>query len=137
MAEELSFEFRLTKIYETRYYFLEEIKHNGLMSKKYKNTCKYYVENFLILVSTVTGCVSVSAFDSLVCVLVGIMSSSVGIKISAITARIKKYKSITKKEKKKHDKIILLGKDKLHTVEVLISKALIDLYILIMTNLFQ
>ena len=98
---------------------------------------KYYVENFLILVSTVTGCVSVSAFDSLVCVLVGIMSSSVGIKISAITARIKKYKSITKKEKKKHDKIILLGKDKLHTVEVLISKALIDLYILIMTNLFQ
>ena len=102
---------------------------------------KYYVENFLILVSTVTGCVSISAFDSafdsLVCVLVGIMSSSVGIKISAITARIKKYKSITKKEKKKHDKIILLGKDKLHTVEVLISKALIDLYILIMTNLFQ
>ena len=38
---------------------------------------------------------------------------------------IKKYKSIIKK-KKKHDKIVLLAKYKLNTVEVLISKALID-----------
>ena len=34
-----------------------------------------------------------------------------------------------KKKKKKHDKIVLLGKDKLNTIEVLISKSLIDLYI--------
>ena len=47
MAEELSFEFRLTKIYETRYYFLEEIKHNGLMSKKYKNTWSIMSKTFL------------------------------------------------------------------------------------------
>ena len=38
---------------------------------------------------------------------------------------LKKYKSIIKK-KKKHDKIVLLRKDKLSTIEVLISKALID-----------
>ena len=31
--------------------------------------------------------------------------------------------------KKKHDKIVLLGKDKLSTTEVLISKNLIDSYI--------
>ena len=41
---------------------------------------------------------------------------------------IKKYKSIIKK-KKKHDKIILLGKDKLNAIEVLISKALINSYV--------
>ena len=41
---------------------------------------------------------------------------------------IKRYKSITKK-KKKHDKIILLGKDKLNAIEVLISKALINSYV--------
>ena len=40
-----------------------------------------YVENVLILVLTVTGCISVSAFASLVCVPVGITSSAVGIKI--------------------------------------------------------
>ena len=37
-----------------------------------------------------------------------------------------KYKSIVKKKKQKHDKIVLLGKAKLNTVEVLISKTLIN-----------
>ena len=73
------------------------------MSEKYKNTCKYlnYVEHLLILVSTVTGYVSISGFASLVCVTAGIMSSAVGIKICAITAAIKKYKSIIKKKEEK------------------------------------
>ena len=42
---------------------------------------------------------------------------------------IKKYKSITKKKKKKHDKIVLLEKKKLNAIEVIISKALIDSYV--------
>ena len=83
----------------------------------------------LILSSTITGCVSISAFVSLVCVPVGITSSAVAINICAVTAGIEKYKSIIQKKKKKHDKIVLLGKDKLNTIEVLISKALIDSYI--------
>ena len=64
----------------------------------------------------------------MVCVPVGILSSAVGIKLCVITAGIKKYKSIIKK-KKKHDKILVLRKDKLNTIDVLISKALIDSYI--------
>ena len=101
------------------------------MSEKYQKKCKYlnYVEHLLILVSTVTGCVSSSAFDSLVCVPVGITSSSVGIKICAITAGIKKYMSITKEKKKKLDKIVLLAKGNLNAIEVLFSKTLIDSYI--------
>ena len=123
-------EFRLRKIYKIRNYLLDEIKHNDLMSEKYKKTCKYlnYVEHLLILASTVTSCVSISA--SLVCVPVGITSSVAGIKICEIIVGVKKYKSITKKKKKKkHSKIVLLGKDKLNTTEVLISKTLIDSYI--------
>ena len=42
-----------------------------------------------------------------------------------ITARIKNYKSIIKKKKKKHDKTVLLTK-MLNNIKVLISKALID-----------
>ena len=131
MVEEASIEFRLRKIDETRNYLLDEIKHNYLMSEKYKKICKYlnYVEHLLIITSTVTGCVSISAFASLVCVFVGITSSAIGIKICAITAGIKKYKSIIRKKKKKHDEIVLLGKDKLNTLEVLISKVLINSYI--------
>ena len=88
MVEEASLEFRLRKIDETRNYRLDEIKHNDLMNENYKKTCKYlnYLEQLLILVSTVTGCVSVSAFASLVAIPVGIMSSAVVIKIFAITA---------------------------------------------------
>ena len=138
MAEESSLEFIFKKIDETRNYLLDEIKHNHLMSEKYKKTYKYlnYVEHLLILSSAITGCVSISSFASLVFVRVGITSSAVGIKICAITAGIKKYKSIIKKKKKKHDKIVLLGKDKLNTIEVLISKAIIDLYF-IHDELFQ
>ena len=108
------------------------------MSEKYKKTCKHlnYVEHLLILASTVTGCVSISAFASLVCVPVGVMSYAVGMKICAITAGIKKYKSIIKKKKKKYDKIALLGEDQLNAIKVLISKALVDSYISHMTNLF-
>ena len=47
----------------------------------------------------------------------------------AITAGIKKCKSIIKKKKKKHDKIVLLRKAKLTTTEVVINKALLDFYI--------
>ena len=54
---------------------------------------------------------------------------AVGIIICGITAGIKKYKSITKKKRKKHDKLVLLAKTKLSENKVLISKALIDSYI--------
>ena len=83
----------------------------------------------LILVSPVTGYVSASTFTSLVRVPVGITSSAVGLKICTITAGIQKNKLIIKKKKKKYDKIVLLEKDKLNTIEFLTSKALINSYI--------
>ena len=49
-----------------------------------------------------------------------------GLKICAITGRIKKYKSITKNKKNQHDKIVLLEKSKLNSIKILISNALID-----------
>ena len=61
------------------------------------------------------------------------MSSALRLKICAITAAIEKYKSAIKKKKKKHDKIVLLAKSKLNSIEVLISKVLIDL---VTMNLF-
>ena len=102
MVEEGSLEFRLTKADETRYYLLDEIKNNDLMSEKCKNTCKYlnYFEHFFVLVSTVTGYFSISAFTSLVVISVGVTNSAVGKNICAITAGIKNYKSNIKKKKK-------------------------------------
>ena len=39
---------------------------------------------------------------------------------------MKKCKSIIKKKKKKHNKIVLIAKTKINSIEVLISKPLID-----------
>ena len=80
----------------------------------------------LILFSTATGCVSISAFASLVGIPIGVISSAAGLNISVITAGIKEYKSIIKEKKKKHDKTVLLAKSKLNSIEVLIPKGLID-----------
>ena len=130
MVEEASLGFRLRKIDETKNYLLYEIKHNSTSGKN-KKTCEYlnYVEHLLILASTVTGCVLISAFASLVSVPAGIRSSAVGINICAIIAGIKKCDSVFKKKMKKHNKTVLLGKDKLNIIEGLISKYLIHSYI--------
>ena len=85
-----------------------------------------YIDHLLIVISTITGCVSISAFASLFGIPIEITSSPIGLIICVITAGIKKYESIIKKKKKKHDKIVLLAKSKSNSIEVLISKALID-----------
>ena len=128
VEENISQEFRLKNINETRNDFIEEINQNELMSKKHKKVCGVlnYVEHLRILVSTVPECVYIFAFASLVCIPVGIKSFAVGLKICVITAGIKKYKLIIKKKKKKHDQIVLLAKAKLSSIELLVSKALID-----------
>ena len=65
-----------------------------------KRTCNYssYLEHLLNLASTVIGCVSISEFFSLVCLIVGIKSSAVGLNICAITTRIKTYKLVSRKK---------------------------------------
>ena len=65
------------------------------MFEKDKKTCMYlnYVDRLIILASTFTGCVSISAFTSLVGVPVGTTSSAEGLEICAITERIKKHNS--------------------------------------------
>ena len=107
------------------------------MSEKHKKVCTTlnYIEHFFILASTFTGCVSISPFASLVGIPIGIMSSAIGLKVCAITAGIKKYKSIIQKKKTRLDKIVLSPKPKLNRIEILISKALI-LSVLVKVKLF-
>ena len=56
-------------------------------------------------------------FVSLIGIPIRITSSAIGLKICAISAAIKKYKSIIKKKKKKQDKIVLVAKSKLNSIE--------------------
>ena len=119
MAEKnISQKFELKNIDKTRNHFLGEIKQNELMSKKQKKvgTIVNYIYHFLILASTITGCISISVVSSLIGIPIGITSSPTGLKICTITAGIKKYKSIIKKKTKKRDKIALLAKSELNKI---------------------
>ena len=60
------------------------------MSKKHKKVCANlnYLERFLILGPSITGCISISAFASLVGIPVGITSFAIRLKMGAITSAI-------------------------------------------------
>ena len=71
------------------------------------------------------GCISISVLASLLAIPIEITSYAIGLKICAIAARVKRYTSIIKKNKNKRDRIVLLAKSKLNSIEDLISKALL------------
>ena len=58
----------MKNIDKTRNYFIKKINQNELMSKKHKNICGIlnYIKHLLFLVSTVNGCVLISASSFLV-----------------------------------------------------------------------
>ena len=63
------------------------------MSKTHEKVCRVlnYINHLLIVTSTITGCISISAFASLVGIPIGMASSTIGLKICVITAGIKYY----------------------------------------------
>ena len=68
-------------------------------------------------------------FTSVVGAPVGIASASFTLIFSLTTGIVKKLLNITRNKKKKHDKILMLAKSKLNSIETLISQALIDMEI--------
>ena len=103
--------------------YFRKLKEIGVLRPLFPDyviSCDYdYIEHFLILASTIAGCISISTFTSLVGITIGITSSEMELKICA-------RKLIIKKKKKKHNKVVLLAKSKLNNIEVLISKVLIN-----------
>ena len=57
----------------------------------------------------------------------GLASASFTLIFSLTRGLIKKLLKITRKKKKKHNKIVMLAKGKLNSIETLMSQALIDL----------
>ena len=95
---------RLKNIDEKRNYFDEEIEGNESMNKKHKKVCKTLncINHFLILASAVAVCVSTFTSNSFVSIPIGTTSSAIGLKICAMTAEVKKYKSILEKERRRN-----------------------------------
>ena len=67
---------------------------------KIKKFCINYIDHFTILASTITRCVLISAFATLIGIPIGIKSSEIALKNCAITAGIKNCKSIIENKEK-------------------------------------
>ena len=65
-------------------------------------------------------------FTSVIEVSVGIVSASFSLVFSLSTGIIKNLLKITRNKKKKHNKIVMLAKIKLNSIEKLVSQALIN-----------
>ena len=120
---------RLNEISKIENYFSEEINQRKSCSQKLSNyvTTFYYIDKTLIVLSAAIGGVSIISFKNIIGTPVGIESASFTLIFSLTTWIIKKLLNITRKKKKKPDKILMLAKSKLNSMDTLISQALIDM----------
>ena len=96
-----------------------------------KNLSKYiasfdYLDKSLIVLSVTTGSISIASFATVIGAPVGIMSASCSLVFSITTDFVKKFLKTIRNKKKKHNKIVMLARSKLNSIESKISKALIN-----------
>ena len=80
----------------------------------------------LIVLSVATGSISIASFATVIGAPVGIISASFSLAFSISTGIIKKLLKTTRNKKKKHNKIVMLARSKLNSIESKISEALIN-----------
>ena len=100
-------QFRLNKINKIKDYLVAEIKKRELMSKR---TVSIYIASFAIVIGAP----------------VGMESTSFSLSFSISTGIIKKLLKATRNNKKKRNKIVILARSKLNSIDSKISEALIN-----------
>ena len=85
-----------------------------------------YFDKSLIVLSVTTGSISIASFATVIGAPVGIISASFSLAFSISTGIIKKLLKTTRNKKKKHNKIVMLARSKLNSIESKISKAMMD-----------
>ena len=122
--------FRLNEISKIGNYFNQEINQRKSCSNKSSKYAVFdYVDKILIVLSATSGGVYIISFKSVVGAPSAIAGASFTLVFSLTTGMIKKLLSIPRNKKKKNDKILMLAKCKLNSIETLLSEALIDMEI--------
>ena len=94
--------------------------------------CSKYIASFgyfdksLIVLSVTTGSISIASFAIVTGAPVGIVSASFSLAFSMSTGIIKNLLKTTRNKKKKHNKIVMIVRSKLNSIESKISEALIN-----------
>ena len=120
--------YRQDEINKIRDYFNNEIKERKDIIKKLN---KYlvsfdYLDKIFITLSASFGILSIASYASVVGIPAGIRGASLTLVFTTVTGISKSLLILTKKRKKKHNKIIVLAKNKLNTIDTLLSSALND-----------
>ena len=120
--------YRLDEINKIRDYFNNEINERKDIIKKLN---KYivsldYLDKIFIALSASFGTLSIASYASVVGTPAGIAGSSLTLIFTIGTGISKSLLKVTTKRKKKHNKIIALAKNRLNTIDTLLSSALND-----------
>ena len=120
--------YRLNEINKTKDYFNNEINERKDIIKKLN---KYivgfdYLDKIFSTLSASFGTLSIASHTAVVGIPVSIAGASLTLIFTIITGTNKSLLQVTKKRKKKYNKIIALAKSKLNTIDTLLFSALID-----------
>ena len=120
--------YRLDEMNNIKEYFNTETKERKDIIKKIS---KYivafdYADKLFITLSASFDTLSIASYATVVGIPAGIVGSSLTLIFTITTCVVKTLLNITRKKKKKHNKIIALARSKLNIIENLISQALID-----------
>ena len=92
---------------------------------KYIAFC-YYFDQSLIVLSATSGSISIASHANVIGTPIGIASASLSLTFSLSTGIVKKLLKTTRNKKKKHNKIIMLARSKLNSIQSKVSDALIN-----------
>ena len=98
------------------------------MSKKLSKYISffYYFDKSLIVLSVTSDGVSIASFATVIGAPIGITSARLSLAFSLYTGLVKKLLKATRIKKKKHNKIVMLARSKLNSIESKISEAFIS-----------
>ena len=80
-----------------------------------------YFDKSLIVLSATSGCISIASFATVIQTPIGLASPILSLTFSLSTGLVKKLLKITR-NKKKHNKIVMLARSKLNSTESKISE---------------
>ena len=127
-SERTENKYRLDEINKIRDYFNNDIKERkDIIKKLNKYLVRFdYLDKIFITLSASFGTLSIASYASVVGIPAGITGASLTLVFTIGTGISKSLLKVTKKRKKKHNKIIVLAKNKLNTIDTLLSSALND-----------
>ena len=119
-------EFRLNQINKIKDFFIAVIKERELMSKRLSKYIALfdYFDKSLIVLYVATGSISIASFATVIGAAVGMMSASYSFAFSITTGFLKNFLKTKRSKKKKHNKVDMLTRSKLNSIESKISEAL-------------